>query len=129
LVTVLFLFAIAVAGEDALSAPPLLARPLAWGLVLAATLFLGWFVLPELPLPRSGTTLPFATVLWEQRGLDVLVQVALIFSGALGLPGLHTGGTRTTAHEARGSKDAGEQTPAHRASYTVDNAVLEEVAP
>ena len=31
---------------------------------------------------------PLNGVLWHQRGLDVLVQVVLIFSGVLGLLGL-----------------------------------------
>jgi Tfp pilus assembly protein PilV len=31
---------------------------------------------------------PVSTVIWQQRDLDVLVQVVLIFSGILGLLGL-----------------------------------------
>jgi hypothetical protein len=31
---------------------------------------------------------PIQVVIWEQRGLDVLVQVVLIFSGVLGILGL-----------------------------------------
>jgi len=30
----------------------------------------------------------FAEMLWQQRGLDVLVQIVLIFAGVLGLLGL-----------------------------------------
>jgi hypothetical protein len=36
--------------------------------------------------PEMQTEL--AQVIWQQRGLDVLVQVVLIFSGVLGLLGL-----------------------------------------
>ena len=60
------------------------------GLVLVFALLLGWFLLP-LPAPQAGAALaqaPLSDVLWGQRGLDVLVQVVLIFSGVLGLLGL-----------------------------------------
>ena len=68
-----------------MAAPGILA-----GLVLAFAFLLGWFLLP---LPGSQTQAvagqsPLADVLWNQRGLDVLVQVVLIFSGVLGFLGL-----------------------------------------
>ena len=31
---------------------------------------------------------PFASVLWQERGFDVLVQIGLIFAGVLGILGL-----------------------------------------
>jgi hypothetical protein len=36
------------------------------------------------PAPEST----FRSVLWEQRGLDVIVQVVLMFTGAIGVVGL-----------------------------------------
>lgn len=93
LVTVLFVFAIAIAGEDAIQARPLVPRPLAAIVVLASVALLAWFNLPVLGLKVPGAILPtgtesFANVLWKERGLDVLVQVALIFAGVLGALGL-----------------------------------------
>lgn len=88
LVTVLFVYAIGVAGEDAIRAPALVPRPLAWGLVILAALLLGWLALPLAEIHRSEAEPSFAAVLWQQRGLDVLVQVALIFAGVLGILGL-----------------------------------------
>ncbi len=92
LVTVLFVFAIGIAGEEAMDAAPLVPKPVAGAIVILSLLLLAWFDLPlfgimfpSVPLPRAPT---FADALWKFRGLDVLVQVVLIFSGVLGSLGL-----------------------------------------
>lgn len=92
LVTVLFVFAFSIVGEDSLDNLTLVPRPLVWALILLIAVLLGWFILPVAGVetsggPGSGGT-SFAEVLWEQRGLDVLAQIVLIFSGVLGLLGL-----------------------------------------
>ncbi len=92
LVTVLFVFAIGIAGEEAMDAAPLVPKPVAGAIVILSLLLLTWFDLPlfgiQLPaVPPSGVT-SFASALWKVRGLDVLVQVVLIFSGVLGSLGL-----------------------------------------
>jgi uncharacterized MnhB-related membrane protein len=89
LVTVLFVFAINIAGEEMSLKQNLLPKPLAWALVAGAVLLLGWMVLG----PISGQTLTgsetgFAAVLWNDRALDVVLQVLLIFAGVLGVLGL-----------------------------------------
>ena len=89
LVTVLFVFAINIAGEEMPLKQNLLPRPLAWVLVLAAVGLLGWMIIA----PMSGATLTgpeagFANVLWNDRALDVTLQVLLIFAGVLGVLGL-----------------------------------------
>lgn len=89
LVTVLFVFAINIAGEETLPFQPIVPKPLAWTLVLATVMLLAW-------MDRSILTtqvptidpLYFKTVLWENRLLDVLLQMALIFAGVLGVLGL-----------------------------------------
>jgi NADH:ubiquinone oxidoreductase subunit 6 (subunit J) len=91
LVTVLFVFAISVAGDDALNAAPIPPRSLSIGLVALFILLLGWFIMPPVLVasPVSAiTNPPLAEVLWQERGLDLIVQVVLIFSGVLGLLGL-----------------------------------------
>ncbi|MGE5137993.1 MAG: Na(+)/H(+) antiporter subunit B [Rudaea sp.] len=93
LVTVLFVFAIGIAGEGEPALQPIVPRPLAGLIVLVSLALLAWFNLPMFgirvpnPIPAPGTE-SFAAVLWQQRGLVVLVQVVLIFAGVLGALGL-----------------------------------------
>lgn len=88
LVTVLMVFAIAIAGEDAMGELPVVPRWLAAGLIAIFLLAAGALVLPAgVPAP-AGAELSFSATLWEQRGLDALVQVGLIFAGTLGVLGV-----------------------------------------
>ena len=88
LVTVLFVFAISLAGEDAMDARPLIPKWLAWALVIASVLLLGWSVLPIKQAADAAPEPSFVVVMWQQRSLDVLVQLVLIFAGVLGMLGL-----------------------------------------
>jgi len=89
LVTVLFVFAISVAGDDTLDATPVPPRSLIAILVAFFILLMGWFIMPISSSPVSAiSNPPLAEVLWQERGLDLIVQVVLIFSGVLGLLGL-----------------------------------------
>lgn len=90
LVTVLFVFAINIAGDEAVQTTSV--PPRGWMLALSALfiLLLGWFVWPS-PVLASGASVlepALPVVLWQDRGLDLMVQVVLIFSGVLGLLGL-----------------------------------------
>jgi uncharacterized MnhB-related membrane protein len=90
LVTVLFVFAINIAGEE----PPvalrsLVPKPLAALGVLCAVGLAATMVLPTLRTPAApGQAFTFATVLWEQRGLDAVLQIVLIIGGVLAVLGL-----------------------------------------
>ena len=96
LVTVLFVFAFSITGETTVDEKTLLPRWLVWVLVLAVVLVLGWLILPVRgePILAIRTGLPmaiepdFGHMLWQQRGLDVVVQMVLIFAGVMGLLGL-----------------------------------------
>jgi NADH:ubiquinone oxidoreductase subunit 6 (subunit J) len=88
LVTVLFVFAFSIVGEHTWDELTLVPRPVVWMLVLSASFLLGWFTLPLSQAPISPDSATFASVLWEERGLDVLAQIVLIFAGVLGLLGL-----------------------------------------
>ena len=88
LVTVLFVFAINISGEESITARSLLPRPVSLGLVVMSVLLLAWLVLRLDHTETQATEPEFAAVLWEDRGLDVLVQIVLIFAGTLGLLGL-----------------------------------------
>ena len=90
LVTVLFVFAINIAGEE----PPVALRSLVpWPLaalgVLCAVALAAKMVLPTLQtFAAPGQAAPFPAVLWEQRGLDTVLQVVLIIGGVLAVLGL-----------------------------------------
>jgi uncharacterized MnhB-related membrane protein len=88
LVTVLFVFAISIAGDEVMDAKSLVPVALAWILALGAVILLGWMALPELHTAEKITELTSTDILWQQRGLDVLVQVVLIFAGVLSVLGL-----------------------------------------
>ena len=89
LVTVLFVFAINIAGDEPIAVQSIVPRPLAWILVLVSVALLAWMDVDIL-----GMQVPvhqphyFKTVLWENRLLDLLLQVVLIFAGVLGVLGL-----------------------------------------
>ncbi|HSM57933.1 MAG TPA: NADH-quinone oxidoreductase subunit J [Candidatus Sulfomarinibacteraceae bacterium] len=102
LVTVLFVFAIAIAGEDAMTAPPIVPRTLGLFLVLAIVAAAAWLVLPAGEGAVATEEAPFAVVLWQQRGLDALVQIGLIFAATLGVLGL-------LAEERAGDEAAAQQ--------------------
>lgn len=89
LVTVLFVFAINIVGEEAPLTQSPLPKPLIWTVLLIAVVLLGRLILPSLnlalPAPLQQS---FANVLWNNRNLDVLLQSALILAGVLGVLGL-----------------------------------------
>ena len=88
LVTVLLIFAIGVAGEEAITASPIIPRALTIGLMIAFVTLLGVFIFPPDSTKPLQPEPPLTTVLWNQRGLDVLTQIVLIFAGVLGTLGL-----------------------------------------
>jgi uncharacterized MnhB-related membrane protein len=99
LVTVLLVYALSVVGEDAQDPPSVIPKPLAFVLVVLAAGLIGWMALPLIPLPQAVRDLLLVDVLWKQRALDVWIQVALIFSGVLGILGLLTESKTITEDE------------------------------
>lgn len=98
LVTVIFVFAINIAGDEALGSRALLPRPLAWVVVVLAGMLLGWMILPSLQSEFYVSMLEqtaslqgtFKQVLWHDRSVDVILQAVLIFAGVLTVLGLLT---------------------------------------
>ncbi len=88
LVTVLFVFAIGIAGEPNQALPALVPKPLAWGLAILLVGVLAWLILliPLEVAPAGGP--PLFEVMWEQRKLDVWMQLVFLFVGVLGILGL-----------------------------------------
>lgn len=99
LVTILFVFAIAIAGDEAMQAKPIVPRLLGLALVLAVVGLLGWFGTPPDAAATAVATPGFTQVLWEERGLDVLMQLVLIFAAALNVVHLLENPAATNHHQ------------------------------
>lgn len=100
LVTVLFIFAINIAGEETSITGSLLPKPLTWISVFVFLILLGYFCIPSFAglLPEARiTSLP--GILWENRSLDIVLLVVLIFSGVLGVIGLLSEGKSHSVKE------------------------------
>jgi NADH:ubiquinone oxidoreductase subunit 6 (subunit J) len=83
LVTVLLVFAISMVGANLPDAP--LNKRRDWLLIVPALLCLAALVLPAILEPLESSEDGFMTVLWEQRQIDVLAQIFLVFVGVLGV--------------------------------------------
>jgi uncharacterized MnhB-related membrane protein len=88
LVAVLVVFAVASTGEDGLRAAPAVSPRLAGGLTLLVLVALAWLALGDTPPGRLAVAESFARVFWDERALDVLGQVVLLFVAALGVRSL-----------------------------------------
>ena len=93
LVTVLFVFAINIAGEEPIEIKALVPRPLSWGLLVIAVGLTLFLLLPRLGVPAvNPVDASRGTILWDARYLDILLQIAIFFSGVLGVLGLLSSG-------------------------------------
>jgi uncharacterized MnhB-related membrane protein len=89
LVTVLFVFAINIAGEETLPSVPAIPRWLAWLFAGITVLLLGWFAWQGLPDRLAITSeASFNLTLWQDRRIDLLLQIVLLFCGSLSVLGL-----------------------------------------
>jgi uncharacterized MnhB-related membrane protein len=89
LVTVLFVFAINIAGEGEAPAKGILPRTVSWGLVIVSIGLLAWFSFSSaIPSAKVLDGELFRVDFWQNRAADVLLQIVIIFAGALGILGL-----------------------------------------
>lgn len=88
LVTVLLVYAVSVVGDDALDPASVVPKPLAFVMVGAVAVLLGLMAFPALEPGIDSSALALSISLWQNRVLDVWIQIALIFSGVLGVLGL-----------------------------------------
>jgi uncharacterized MnhB-related membrane protein len=89
LVTVLFVFAINIAGEEITDLKTVIPLPVAIAGVIIAVGLIITLILRAIGLIQftPSDAIPSA-ILWEDRYLDILLQIVLIFSGVLGVIGL-----------------------------------------
>jgi uncharacterized MnhB-related membrane protein len=88
LVTVLLVYAVSVVGDDAMDPPSVISKPLAFVMVGLTTILLGSMAYPTIPAYFARGPMHLAISLWQSRVLDVWIQIALIFSGVMGVLGL-----------------------------------------
>lgn len=90
LVAVLLVFAISIAGEETLQDHDTLWKKVLRRFPLITVLLLLFWIILPLPETQPGVkdTATFSTILWEDRALDVLLQIVIIFSAVLSLLGL-----------------------------------------
>jgi uncharacterized MnhB-related membrane protein len=96
LVTVLFVFAINIAGEDTAKLKSLLPKPLAIGSIVLASALAIYLILHLAGIINlTQITASESMILWQERYADFLLQIVLIFSGVLGVLGLLANKTHT----------------------------------
>jgi uncharacterized MnhB-related membrane protein len=88
LVTVLLVYAVSVVGDDAWDPASVIPKPLAFGIVAAVAILLGWMAFPAIQIKVESGSIELINTLWQNRVLDVWIQIALIFSGVMGVLGL-----------------------------------------
>ena len=100
LVTVLFVFAINITGDEEISTKAMIPGSVAWIIIMLALVVLGFLSLPSLNVPLLAAQDPsFSTVLWQYRSPDLFLQLVLIFAGVLGILGLLAESKTSNAHE------------------------------
>src|SRR5512139_2802711 len=88
LVTVLFVFAISIAGDETVEVKSIIPRPIALIVSLVSIVLLGFMTISSLVSLPAALEPAFSEVLWQQRGLDMLVQSGLLFAAVVGMLGL-----------------------------------------
>jgi NADH:ubiquinone oxidoreductase subunit 6 (subunit J) len=88
LVTVLFVFAISIAGDEPIEFKSIIPRPIALIIALVSIVLLGFMTVSSLVSLPITTEPSFSDMLWQQRGLDMLVQSGLLFAAVIGMLGL-----------------------------------------
>src|SRR6266487_5121486 len=88
LVTVLLVYALSVVGDDALDPASVIPKPLAFGVVAAVAIILGSMAFPAIQTKFDTGSVDLVSTLWQNRVLDIWIQIALIFSGVMGVLGL-----------------------------------------
>ncbi len=88
LVTVLFVFAISIAGDETIEARAIIPKPIAIVISLVSIVLLGFMTISSLISLPATTEASFSEIVWQQRGLDMVVQSGLMFAAVVGMLGL-----------------------------------------
>ncbi|MDO9085497.1 MAG: hypothetical protein Q7U53_04735 [Anaerolineaceae bacterium] len=86
LVTVLFVFAINIAGDEPIPNLSFIPKSLARIFTVIAILIIGWQIMPILNFPISiNQDTGFQQIVWESRKVDLYLQVVMIFAGVISM--------------------------------------------
>ena len=86
LVTVLFVFAINIAGDEPIPDLTFIPKSLARMLTILAVIIIGWQILPFVNFPITlNQDAGFQQVVWENRKVDLYLQVVMIFAGVISM--------------------------------------------
>lgn len=92
LVTVLFVFAINIAGDEPIPDLSFIPKFLARIFVFIAIIIIGWQILPILNLPINiNQDTGFQSIVWENRKADLYLQVVMVFAGVISMLRLLSG--------------------------------------
>ncbi len=126
LVTVLFVFAISIAGDETIEVRSIIPKPLAFVIALVSIVLLGFMTISSLVSLPATTEASFSEIVWQQRGLDMLVQSGLMFAAVVGMMGL-LAEAKTPAHEKQSvkAKEPSAGQPAVKATPAAAHAAQE----
>jgi uncharacterized MnhB-related membrane protein len=86
LVTVLFVFAINIAGDEPIPNLSFIPKWLARIFAILAIVLIGWQLLPLLNIPINlNLDVGFQQMVWENRKADLYLQVVMIFAGVISM--------------------------------------------
>ncbi len=91
LVTVLFVFAINIAGEEPIPSISIIPRPLAGFFVFIAIVIMAWQIIPSSIFQVELNTkigVGFLQAIWLDRQIDLYLQIVFIFAGVLSMVSL-----------------------------------------
>jgi uncharacterized MnhB-related membrane protein len=129
LVTVLFVFAISIAGEEGLSEREFIPNELAIGLLVVFVGLLATMVLPVDDLGKSLSEAEFGSVFWEDREIDVLLQLVFIFTGVVTMLGILADVRKPSRIKKKSDIPQAHINPAFGTDKPVPQPVLQPVIP
>lgn len=99
LVTVLMVFAITMVGDERWI--PKSGSVMLWGVIILSILLLIVITVPTQTNASPFNSTKLATILWQDRGLDAVAQIALMFAGVLGVLGILSLHHTQSAHKLK----------------------------
>jgi uncharacterized MnhB-related membrane protein len=124
LVTILLIFAIGVAGDDLVEQNSVVPRSIAGLFILVSVAFVSAYFRPFDELFSKAILLNSPSAFLQERSLDLVIQIIVIFSGVLGLVGILAESKAPLDHpmadEIAALRDQDLRSMEHRSSQPLD---------